>query len=126
MKNPVVWFDIYVQDMQRAKAFYEGVFNCKLNHMENPIPESGMEMWGFPSDMTSYGASGALTKMNGVASGGNSTVVYLGCEDCATEQGRVAENGGKVLQEKFPIGEHGFIAIIADTEGNTVGLHSEK
>lgn len=126
MKNSIGWFEIYVQDMERAKAFYQGVFKCKLDPIPSPIPSSGLEMWGFPSDMTAYGACGALAKMDGVASGGNSVMVYFICEDCVEEQGRVAESGGKVLHEKFPIGEHGFIAVVEDSEGNTIGLHSCK
>ena len=47
MKNPVVWFEIYVQDRARARAFYETVFAVKLNRLENP----DLEMWGFPGDM---------------------------------------------------------------------------
>ena len=48
--NPVGWFEIYVQDMPRAKAFYEAVFQTKLEQLENPDPiEFGeMEMWTFP------------------------------------------------------------------------------
>ena len=126
MKNPISWFEVYVQDMARAKTFYEGVFQCELSPLPSPIPASGLEMFSFPSDMTSYGATGALAKMEGVASGGNSVMVYFSCEDCAEEQGRVVESGGKVLHEKFAIGEFGFIAVVMDSEGNTIGLHSEK
>ncbi|MGB3574474.1 MAG: VOC family protein, partial [Phormidesmis sp.] len=61
--NPVVWFEIYVQDMDRAKTFYESVFQVQLEKLENPGMESGMEMWGFPMTMDAMGASGALVKM---------------------------------------------------------------
>ncbi|MCA1763853.1 MAG: hypothetical protein LC664_12800 [Flavobacteriales bacterium] len=61
-----------------------------------------------------------------VISGAGGTLVYFACEDCATETSRVANAGGKVLQEKFKIGDHGFCSIVMDTEGNTVGLHSMK
>jgi hypothetical protein len=62
--------------------------------------------------------------MEGVVSGGNSTLVYFSCEDCAVEAARVAESGGRVEKEKFSIGEYGFIALAFDTEGNMIGLHS--
>lgn len=124
MKNPVGWFEIYVDDIERAKAFYQGVFKCELTRI--PMNMEGMELWGFPSDMNSYGITGALCRMKGVAAGGNSTLVYFTCEDCAVEQGRVGDSGGKVLHEKFSIGEHGFISVAMDSEGNMIGLHSLK
>ncbi|GAB6142177.1 VOC family protein [Methylosoma difficile] len=126
--NPVVWFEIYVQDMQRAKAFYEAVLAIKLEQMPAPTEEMTMEMWSFPSDKdtakTSYGACGMLVKMDGFPSGGGGTLVYFACEDCAVEAGRVAEQGGSVIREKMSIGEHGFIALALDTEGNMIGFHS--
>ena len=59
-------------------------------------------------------------------SGGNSTIVYFSCADCAVEAARVAAHGGQVMREKFSIGEYGFIALVVDTEGNMIGLHSLK
>jgi uncharacterized protein len=58
--------------------------------------------------------------------GGNSTLVYFSCDDCAIEARRAAENGGAVFKEKFSIGTYGFIALITDTEGNMIGLHSMR
>lgn len=122
--NPVVWFEIYVDDMQRARTFYEAVLQVKLENLTVPEEAGLAEMWAFPSSMENTGASGALTKMDGFTAGKNSTLVYFACEDCATEAARVADAGGAVVQEKMPIGEHGFIALITDTEGNMMGLHS--
>jgi len=118
--NPVVWFEIYVQDMARAKAFYEGILNVQLQPIESPE----VEMWAFPMLDNAPGAMGALVKMDGCPSGGNSTLVYFSCVDCAVEAGRVQENGGQVVKAKFSIGEYGFIALVSDTEGNMIGLHS--
>ncbi|MDJ0815769.1 MAG: VOC family protein [Desulfobacterales bacterium] len=118
--NPVVWFEIYVQDMERAKTFYESVFQIKLEKVNNPE----LELWSFPMSMDLAGASGALVKMEGVSSGGNSTLVYFSCEDCSIEEARVAERGGSVQRGKTSIGEYGFISLVFDTEGNMFGLHS--
>ncbi|MBL8397471.1 MAG: VOC family protein [Candidatus Accumulibacter sp.] len=126
--NPVVWFEIYVQDMSRARSFYEAVLDIKLAPMPAPTEEMSMEMWAFPSDKetahTSYGACGMLVKMAGFPSAGGGTMVYFGCQDCAVEIGRVASNGGTVIKEKMSIGEHGFIALARDPEGNMIGFHS--
>jgi len=118
--NPVGWFEIYVQDIERAKKFYESVFRIKLQRLNNPE----LEIWSFPMFANRMGASGALVKMEGFSSGGNSTLVYFSCEDCAVEASRVAAGGGRIQREKMSIGEYGFIALAYDTEGNMFGLHS--
>lgn len=120
--NPVIWFEIYVQDMARAKAFYEVVFQLKLERLNGPGPE----MWSFPMAMDKVGAGGALVKMEGMPSGGNSSLVYFSCEDCAVEAARAGKHGGRVQRDKVSIGEYGFIALVVDTEGNLIGLHSLK
>ena len=118
--NPVGWFEIYVQDIERAKAFYEAVLETKLMNLPSP----DVEMWAFPMEMGQAGAGGALVRMAGVPSGGNGTLVYFVCDDCAVEEGRVVASGGRVERPKFSIGEYGFISLVIDPEGNMVGLHS--
>jgi uncharacterized protein len=118
--SPVGWFEIYVQDMDRAKKFYESVFQVKLERLNNPE----MEMWSFPMSMDLWKASGALVKMEGIPSGGNSTLVYFSCADCAIETDRVRTFGGRIQREKTSIGEYGFISLVIDTDGNRFGLHS--
>ncbi len=124
MNNPVGWFEIYVNDMARAKAFYQGVLGVELTSLQSPDGNSAIEMWAFPMDQNAYGASGALARMPGMAAGGNSTLVYFSSEDCAIEAARVARHGGRVQQAKTSIGPYGHIALVVDTEGNLIGLHS--
>ena len=123
MHNPVGWFEIYVDDLQRARPFYEAVLQIKLAALMK-TPE--MELWSFPSNMERYGASGALVQMAGFPAGGNSTLVYFSCADCAVEAARVTAAGGRIQKQKTSIGEYGFIALAYDTEGNMFGLHSMK
>jgi uncharacterized protein len=123
-ENPIRWFEIYVQDMPSAKAFYEVVLGVKLEKLEGSGIETEMEMFAFPMQEDAPGATGALVKMKGLPSGGNSTLVYFGCADCAIEAGRVAKAGGKVFKEKFSIGQYGHIALVTDPDGNMFGLHS--
>ena len=118
--NAVGWFEIYVQDMERAKRFYETVFQTKLEKIEIPEPE----MWSFPMEMDRVGAGGALVKMPGFPSGGNSILVYFTCADCAEEESRVIEAGERIQRAKTSIGEYGFIVLAYDTEGNMIGMHS--
>ena len=126
--NTVVWFEIYVENMERAKAFYEAVLAVKLEKMPAPTEDMDMEMWSFPSDkeesMTTDGACGMLVKMEGFSSGIGGTLVYFTCDDCAVETSRVVENGGRIVKEKMSIGEYGYISLVKDTEGNMIGFHS--
>ena len=123
--NPVGWFEIYVKDMSRAQAFYEAVLKISFESLTPPGDE-GLEMMAFPMQMDVPGASGALVKVDGFPSGGNSTLVYFTCSDCGEEASRVAAAGGKIEREKMSIGEYGFIALAYDTEGNMFGLHSHQ
>ncbi|CAH8286437.1 hypothetical protein EV196_106282 [Mariniflexile fucanivorans] len=125
-QNAVSWFEIYVNDMPRATKFYETVFKTTLEALATPTKELDMTMHAFPSNMNTYGASGALVKMDGFSAGGNSTIVYFYSDDCSVEEARITPAGGKVFTSKMSIGEHGFIVLGTDTEGNMFGIHSMK
>jgi len=124
MGNAIAWFEIYVDNMDRAKAFYEAVFQTNLKSLIPGGHEGGLQMWAFPSDQNSYGAPGALVKMEGFAAGANSVIVYFACQDCAVEEARVQQFGGRIHRPKTSIGEYGFISLVYDTEGNLIGLFS--
>lgn len=122
--NMICWFEIYVNDMKRAKNFYEKVFGVSLENLGGA--DSGMEMLAFPGTMNRYGSNGALVKMEGYPAGGKGTIVYFSCEDCSVEEKKAKENGGVIQKSKFSIGPHGFISLLTDSEGNVIGLHSVK
>jgi predicted enzyme related to lactoylglutathione lyase len=118
--NPVGWFEIYVQDMDRARAFYQSVLGVTLE----PLEAGDIEMFAFPMDASASGTGGSLIRVPGVASGGTGTMVYFNCEDCGVEEGRVVDAGGSVERPKMSIGEYGFVSVIKDPDGNLFGLHS--
>jgi predicted enzyme related to lactoylglutathione lyase len=120
MNNPVSWFEIYVQDMERAKAFYEAVFGIQLTKLEG----TEFEMWAFPAHQDGFGASGSLVRIPGYPSGANSVVVYFSCADCAFEADKAAKSSGQIETGKKSVGQYGHIALVIDTEGNLIGLHS--
>ncbi len=123
-QNPVVWFEIYVNDIERARKFYEEVFQFEFAELGDPTEES-FKMLAFPANMeTKNRASGALVQVKGVAAGGNSTIVYFYSKDCSVEEARVKVAGGEVARPKMSIGEYGFITLVKDTEGNMIGIHS--
>ncbi len=119
-QNPVGWFELYVQDLPRARAFYQAVLGVTLE----PLEAGDIEMFAFPMDPNASGAGGALIRVPGVPSGGTGTMVYFNCEDCAVEESRVEDAGGTVERPKMSIGEYGFVSVIKDPDGNLFGLHS--
>lgn len=122
--NAIGWFDIYVNDMERATAFYESVLKQKLEKMGDPTGET--QMMSFSADMSVYGASGALVKSSHSSPGIGGTMVYFSVEDCSVEESRVVAAGGKIVRPKFSIGDFGWVTLCEDTEGNMFGLNSMK
>lgn len=120
--NAIGWFDLCVDDMDRAAAFYETVLRVKLVPIDDPTGETLMR--GFEADMGAYGAGGALVKSAHGRPGPGGTMVYFSVEDCAVEEARVAAAGGRVLRPKFSIGQFGWVTLCIDTEGNSFGLSS--
>ena len=125
-KNPFTWIEIYVEDMDRAKKFYESVLQIEMIPMETPGESTDLEMLSFPWDENGINISGALCKSNDMQPGIGGTLVYFTCDDCAVETSRVESAGGQVLQPKLPIGDYGFCSVAMDTEGNSIGFHSMK
>jgi len=125
MATAAVWFEIHVNDMARAKAFYEKLFDVVLRSVSHDNMPPGMEYWAFPDGAQDrYGSCGALVKMPGLPVGGASSIVYFATEDCGKSASKAVELGATLFKDKTQIGEHGFIALVTDTEGNMIGLHS--
>jgi len=121
--NPVGWFEIPVDDMERAMKFYEAILGYKLDLQ----PEmEGMLMAWFPMERGLEGATGALVKHEMCKPNPTGTVVYFNSPsgNLSNELSKAEEIGAQVLVPKKDIGEHGFIAMLKDSEGNTIALHS--
>jgi predicted enzyme related to lactoylglutathione lyase len=118
--DAVNWFELYVDDFNRAKKFYETTLKTTLQESQM----EGCQMGVFPCDHIN-GVGGSITKMGGMTLGAGGTIVYLNVEgDLDGVLQRASANGGAVIKPRLAIGEHGFIGMIKDTEGNVVGLHS--
>ena len=124
--NPVGWFEIPVNDMDRAVAFYEKVFQFQL---QRQVME-GLEMAWFPFDHEAPGTSGSLIKFQeSYTPSQEGTLVYFTSQsgDLANELGKVEEAGGNVLIEKRLISpEVGYMGVFLDSEGNRIALHSKS
>ena len=123
-RNMVGWFEVPVTNMERAKKFYDTVFDISI-----AIHELGDFVMGwFPMSPDAPGATGSLVQHKMYApSETHGTLVYFSCKDVAQELGKVASAGGQVLQGKTEIGGgHGFMGLIRDTEGNRIAVHSNQ
>jgi predicted enzyme related to lactoylglutathione lyase len=122
--NMIGWFEIPVKDMNRAKIFYEEVFDISIAIHDL----DGFVMGWFPTHPDKSGATGSLVKHEMYTpSDTHGVLIYFTCKDVAVELGRVVTAGGSILQQKTQIGGgHGFMALIKDSEDNRIALHSQQ
>ena len=120
--NMVGWFEIPVSDMERAKTFYETVFQVDIKIMDF----GGLKMGWFPSQgIEAYGAPGTLIQHESYIPSTEGTMVYFGCKDLQNELDRIEGAGGKIFRAKTQISpEYGYMGVFIDSEGNRVALHS--
>jgi predicted enzyme related to lactoylglutathione lyase len=116
------WFEIPVKDLERAKKFYEKVFDVELTTEEM----GGMKLAMFPFTKDAPGSAGALVKGSSYEPSHAGTVVYFSVESIDETLRRINANGGKTLMPKTSIGQYGVIAQYEDSEGNRLALHSMK
>lgn len=126
MNTAISWFEIPTTDIDRATKFYETILGVTLIPME--MPDMAMRMFPLDDPMGS-GIGGALVKGTDnffKPSKTDGTLIYLnGNPDVQKVLDRVEAAGGTILVPKTEISpEYGFMAIIIDTEGNRIGLHS--
>ena len=119
--NPVRWFEIYVENMPRAKSFYESVFAVTLTKIDTPILRRG----GSSIIRINMVDQAPLVKMPGLTPGHNTTLVYFASEDCSVEEKKVPSSAARFINKKCQLA-HGFISLAIDTEGNMFGIHSIK
>ena len=120
MSSVINWFDIPALNFERAVRFYETVLSCRLNQ-ENML---GAQLAIFPAKPGE--ATGAIMAREGLSPGPGGITIYLKAgNDLAPPLARVEAAGGKVVFPKKFIKEgFGYFAIMIDSEGNSVGLHS--
>lgn len=121
--HAINWFEIPVADFERAKKFYETIFDYQMP--ENTMGSSRMGF--FLYDFQNEGRGGAIVYNPEFYSPSKSgTLVYLNCDpDLQIVLDRVEGAGGKIIREKALVAENlGYWALIEDSEGNRVALHS--
>lgn len=122
--NIINWFEVSVNDIARAKKFYETIFSIEMNQMEM----MGMQMAFFPAENMNGKVSGALLQGPMHKPSADGVKIYFnGNPDLDVALGKVEKAGGKITMPKTKItDEIGYMAFFIDTEGNGVALHSNK
>jgi predicted enzyme related to lactoylglutathione lyase len=125
MKNPIGWIEIPVTDLDRAEKFYSEYFGFKLDRQEERF---GVTMSWFPMEMESYGSAATLVRGEGYVPSHEGSLLYFTAPGGTVDEAlkKAKEMDIKVFQEKVDIGEHGFYAVIEDSEGNRIAVHSMK
>lgn len=121
MSNALNWFELPVVDMDRAVAFYERLLDRPLKR--ETFQGTVMAIFGSAKD----GVGGALIHDARRRPSTDGALVYLDATGRLDDVlGRVAGGGGTIVLPKTDIGEPGHIALVSDTEGNVIGLHSPR
>jgi predicted enzyme related to lactoylglutathione lyase len=116
--NPALYFEIPVNDMQRATSFYKAVFGFDFVY-EN-IHDNEMAMLPFHQD--ALGITGALAKGSVYQPSKSGVIIYLASNDINATIDRALKHGGKQLFPRTQANEYGFVGEIEDSEGNRIGL----
>jgi predicted enzyme related to lactoylglutathione lyase len=123
--NALNWFEIPVADFDRAKKFYETIFNYQMPEMQMGPNKMGFLLYDFQGGK----AGGAIVhNPDFYTPSKNGSLIYLNCNpDLNDHLSRIENAGGKILMEKTEVapGQNlGWWALIEDSEGNRVALHS--
>ena len=120
MSNRVVWFDIPVEDLQRASKFYQQVLAVSIQTYGGDMPVAVMEHG--PGDV-----AGCLFKSDNEEPSMHGPILYFAVEGRLQEATDIAAaQGGQVIQAPQSISPHGNRSLIRDSEGNRIALHSES
>lgn len=123
-QNLVGWFEIPVVDMNRAKTFYDQVFQIDIQ-----VQDFGGTLMGwFPWAEGKPGANGSLIQHESYKpSSTEGVLIYFSSADVQDELNRVEAAGGTIQRTKTQISpEVGYMAVFMDSEGNRVALHSRN
>ena len=121
--NAINWFEIPALDITRAKAFYEAIFNIKMDEMEM----HGMKYAMFPFAPTGGKVGGGLAQSPMHKPGLTGSILYLNANpDLQHVLDRIDKAGGKITMPKTSLGQNGYMAFFTDTEGNNMALHSNN
>lgn len=120
MAHRIAWFDIPVRDLDRAEAFYREVLGIEFEDLGPGVPVAVMK----------HGAgdvAGCLFKNKEYQPSAQGALLYFPVEGRLNEAVSMVEtHGGTLVEAVKNIGPHGYRAVVLDSEGNSIALHSEN
>lgn len=118
-QNPVIYFEIPVNDLQRAQDFYRRVFGFTF---EKEVIDN-YDMALFPFDAGNIGITGALAKGDVYKPTRNGVILYFSTQNMDETLQKVTEQGGEILYPKTLNEKYGFfVAEFEDSEGNRIAI----
>lgn len=116
----IIHFDISVNDMQRAKRFYEQLFGWKISQ----FPGSPVEYY-YIETQTATGEKGIGGGMSKREKAYQKITNFVQVDSIDDSLAQVKTLGGKIIEPKTAIPTVGYISVCEDTEGNIIGLIEE-
>lgn len=113
-KRNVVHVEIPAANVETAAAFYEALFDWKIQR----VPEMNYTMWEDGSG--SGGGFNPVSEENPVGQ----VLVYIHSDDIEADLKKVEKLGGKVLHPKTEIPQTGWFAVFKDPTGNALALYT--
>jgi predicted enzyme related to lactoylglutathione lyase len=118
LSDPMVYFEMPADDVERAKRFYENVFEWKIDYIPR-IDYHSVQT----KDVKGDGIDGGLQKRKAAGQPIMNYVRVGSIEECAK---KIIENGGTMVLERQVVPGFGAYSIFRDTEGNLVGMHERQ
>ena len=120
MGKPVVWWELMSREPEKVAAFYQQVFEWKINHM----PEMNYRIVETGGGMGNDGGIARLDSDNKNAPPG--TVFYIAVDDLAEYRGKIKAAGGRIHIEEQEVPNMGSFCLFSDPEGRMMGLWKTK
>lgn len=116
----IVHIEIPASHVEKAKDFYENVFDWKMKKWEDPA------MKYYSVETTDLdGKEGVTAGIGEKRPDNQELVVYIGVDNIEEYSKKIEENGGKILTSKMAVPEMGYLVVCKDPENNTFGLWKE-
>jgi len=123
--DKVIFFEIPVDNADRARKFYSSAFGWKMNEIPQmhytqigTVEADRMGVRGTPKEPGAING-GMVERQQGLV---ETPVIYIKVQSIDEAAATIEKNGGKVMKPKSPVGNFGYAAYFKDTEGNTIGL----